>query len=1807
MGSKGGSNQTSTTQSSSSPPPQVMADYQALVNRAANNANTPYQQYPGELVAPLSNQTAAGLGNVNSASGAAQPFYNAAAAGTIAAANPISPTQFSGQQVGQYMSPYTQNVVDATQNQFNNQNQQAAQFLNSQNISSGAFGGDRAGVSQGILANQQQTAQSPVIAGLYNQDYNQALQEFNTQQGVGLQSQAFNRQNTGQMANQLAGIGTQDQSSALQGAMAQIQAGEIPQQEQQAVDTALYNQYQQQQQYPFQTTGWLGNLVEGTGSLSGGTSTSQTSTPVGNSGSSALGAGLSGLGILGSFLSDKEAKENVKPVGKTFDGQTIYRYNYKGDPRTQIGLIAQETEKHHPDAVHFGGGMRAVNYDDATRDSAKRGHFAMGGASLDTLPAVGSQAATFATLGDPSARPGLGAAGLMVGDRPHFGGGGPIVDTTSQPFFTNNQFGIDTLNPLAGVSNNIYNQVTAGSDSPAFSVDTGVTRAIGGGPAFTKNLATPYLQQPGPQQNYPALDWQMPGNNFQTAGAEASLYGLENRPGIENTPSESNAPKSALPAYTGGAGGGSGGNGGIPQGGVLQPGTMAALGLSPDNPFAGGANNNLLNSLAGTPAAGGGGAGGSPGGPGGGSVGQLPTASVPTAQPPQTAAPTAAPQGGGGQLAYYGTDAYNKALGSAINSQGIGPANAPAGYDAMLGREFSFGTGNGGQPIPIQVGGDDAGAAAIAGRAAGGRTEPPDEYWPSNGDRTDASMMAHFGGRVGRAAGGQLGQSGMAPVLAQPPAGTQVAQQGEGSYGGDAGTGFGSMFGSRPSFALGGGADDPNDTAIGSDPWGHVSTWVPSVNLTVSGRGPPQPEGGGKSPGGGGGGSPGGGDIGKQLSSLGDQAKKLGILGGSPSSAPSASSAPTVDAGGPSLDGTDFASDVMAGGTSPDMTGLDFLGDGLGVTFARGGKVRRHFDAGGDVPTDWMDAPAIQHPMNYGPPPDAPDSPPPNLSDAGPELIGKPGMKTPIGSPAPAAPPRRPGGDISDDQIDNLVDNYHSAPAVAAINRAVEPVAGGAAQGSVDEIAPGGFPADRRQTTAQQRADFIRSYVAQKYPGKDPSVALGIAKAEGLGVGGLGPSGVDVQGGQPFSFGDYQMNIHPGALGDQARKAGYDPTNPNQWKQVDQFAIDQMYGGKGYNVGPWKGDPYAANILRGGAPGAVGAIGDQRPGAGGTQVAQAYGSDASPIAAQVAGTTGPDGQRYFSPQDQSNPFSNKRELFQAMMYAGFAMMGGESRNAMVNIGRGGMAGAEYLQKQTALDRDWIEKQAQIEHLGHEDRRLDADANLRNQQWQIELKKLQIAQDAATSSQRLDDEEMGGKAQPTPAAGAPAAAPPPSSPLAAIGGPGTPPAAPAPIPAAAGAPPPVPPTKGVQVASAGPTPVPAASETPPAAPQQQVAQGPQAAPPQAQGADQSVFSAEVQRQQRILLQRARIADSKAAIGDQQAALEADRLRQQARALPTQEQIMVPGRGVMTNPAIIAGKASIAGAEATAKENAGVAPNIIEGKGKIAGAEATAKENASVAPNVIQGKGAIAGAEATARQQAEVAPDIAAGKANIKQKETAAEEGTKQVFDEDKSMNGAGFSLAQQGQRLEALKEIMQRWQPGAWQDHIGDIQNILHTLGLSEGDSASAATEFLKNSTGEVFDALKEQRGQVRNMEIQGLSKSNPNVTSTPEANAEIISQLLGTVRARQAMAKDWADWRSTPDGQAATSPLQFTQKWLQDPNHQISKYVDQERRNFAYSGQKIPDKPSDGQHYFVPGKGEYVWSGSKSKFVRPNAYQPAAQ
>jgi len=383
---------TDTTTTSSQPNQAFLDAYKNIFSRAQTVAATPYTQYGGQMVADLSPDQLQAMQQVRDSQGIAAPYINSAASyydkanaplgstlspftnaagsyfnasgntdltGTVSpwqtqaasgfgsGSAAITPAGFSANAVNQYASPYTNSVVNATQAQFNNTNAQQQNDLTGNLISKGAWGGDRAGIAKAVLAGQQQTAQAPVIAGLYNQGYSQALNEFNQQQGVNLSADAQSRalalqgaQGYTALGNQALGaagqqaqlqqgagagiaglggqalgaattqaglglqtgygmsaLGNQALTSSLAGANALASSGATQQQQAQAGLNVPYYQWQAQQAYPFQTTSWLSGIGTGLGGASGGTSS--TSAPAPSTVSQLGGLALGATGLIG--------------------------------------------------------------------------------------------------------------------------------------------------------------------------------------------------------------------------------------------------------------------------------------------------------------------------------------------------------------------------------------------------------------------------------------------------------------------------------------------------------------------------------------------------------------------------------------------------------------------------------------------------------------------------------------------------------------------------------------------------------------------------------------------------------------------------------------------------------------------------------------------------------------------------------------------------------------------------------------------------------------------------------------------------------------------------------------------------------------------------------------------------------------------------------------------------------------------------------------------------------------------------------------------------------------------------------------------------------------------------------------------------------------------------------------------------------------------------------------------------------------------------------------------------------------------
>jgi len=139
--------------------------------------------------------------------GSFQPFIQQAQAAAAAATSP--------QVAQQFMSPYQQQVIDTTLNEFDRQAQAQEQRIRDSAVASGAFGGGREGVLQSEFRTGSDRNRALLQAQLLQQGFGQAqqlaAQRFNQQQGLAQLVPGLQR----------ADVGTLGQLGALDRGLAQ--------------------------------------------------------------------------------------------------------------------------------------------------------------------------------------------------------------------------------------------------------------------------------------------------------------------------------------------------------------------------------------------------------------------------------------------------------------------------------------------------------------------------------------------------------------------------------------------------------------------------------------------------------------------------------------------------------------------------------------------------------------------------------------------------------------------------------------------------------------------------------------------------------------------------------------------------------------------------------------------------------------------------------------------------------------------------------------------------------------------------------------------------------------------------------------------------------------------------------------------------------------------------------------------------------------------------------------------------------------------------------------------------------------------------------------------------------------------------------------------------------------------------------------------------------------------------------------------------------------------------------------------------
>jgi hypothetical protein len=279
-GGGGGGSQTSTT--IQDVPDWAKPYAKEGLGKAAALTDTdqnPYQTYDQSRQADftgLQNQAFTGAQNAapSAAMGTAANMAGTAGLGALNAGanfNPYQTGQFGGQTAQNYMNPYMQNVVDIQQREAQRTADIAGTGRNAQAVKAGAFGGSRQAIMDAEANRNLSTQMGDIQSQGLNQAYNQAMQQFNTEQALGEQSkqfgnslgmQGFQTALTG--AGQLSNIGQQTFGQEMDINKLQQQYGTQQQAFNQQGKDNDYQDFLNQQRYPYQQLEFMNSMLRGT-------------------------------------------------------------------------------------------------------------------------------------------------------------------------------------------------------------------------------------------------------------------------------------------------------------------------------------------------------------------------------------------------------------------------------------------------------------------------------------------------------------------------------------------------------------------------------------------------------------------------------------------------------------------------------------------------------------------------------------------------------------------------------------------------------------------------------------------------------------------------------------------------------------------------------------------------------------------------------------------------------------------------------------------------------------------------------------------------------------------------------------------------------------------------------------------------------------------------------------------------------------------------------------------------------------------------------------------------------------------------------------------------------------------------------------------------------------------------------------------------------------------------------------------------------------------------------------------------------
>ena len=271
--------------------------------------------------------------------GAYQPFLTKATTAADAAGGLTGP--MTSAQTQSYMSPYQQQVIDASLADYDAQAAKSRLNLGANAVGAGAFGSGRQGIAEAEFDALSNRGRGTLQSGLRQTGFENAQrarqQDLSNQMGISSLQSGLGGIAQGFGQSQIAGLGA---------------LGSAQQAQNQAVLDAQRTASTMAVQDPINRLNMLGEGVTGLmgGSRGQGTTIGEEpDIPQASALEKALGLGLTAADIYGRVknpyntnLSDIQLKENIKLTGKSPLGLNVYNFKYKGEDGIYQGVMAQE-------------------------------------------------------------------------------------------------------------------------------------------------------------------------------------------------------------------------------------------------------------------------------------------------------------------------------------------------------------------------------------------------------------------------------------------------------------------------------------------------------------------------------------------------------------------------------------------------------------------------------------------------------------------------------------------------------------------------------------------------------------------------------------------------------------------------------------------------------------------------------------------------------------------------------------------------------------------------------------------------------------------------------------------------------------------------------------------------------------------------------------------------------------------------------------------------------------------------------------------------------------------------------------------------------------------------------------------------------------------------------------------------------------------------------------------------------------------------------------------------------------------------